>query len=99
MRVFTVLNIFNFYQSQHLSRLAAAHRSAVRALQMFVNQAPLYFDIRHGLPPMYKELGLLIQQLSFLSSQLEIGKEIPQFDLDLLPRTKASDLPNHDCCF
>ena len=78
------------FQSQSLTRLAAAHRSAVRALQMFVNQAPLYYDLKHGLPPMYNELGLLIQQLSLLSSQLDVGKDVPDFDLDMLPRTKVS---------
>ena len=83
------MNIFSF-QSQYLTRLAAAHRSAVRALQMFVNQAPLYYDVKHGLPPMYNELGLLIQQLSLLSSQFDIGKDVPDFDLDMLPRTKVS---------
>eukprot|EP00794_Sanderia_malayensis_P013777 gene13777-15219_t len=75
-------------KSQHLTRLAAAHRSAVRALQMFVNQAPLYFDVKHGLPPMYQELGLLIQQLSLLSSQLHVSKDAPDFSMDLLPKTK-----------
>lgn len=39
---------------------------------------------------MYNELGLLIQQLSLLSSQLDVGKDVPDFDLDMLPRTKVS---------
>ncbi|XP_065054210.1 protein moonraker-like isoform X2 [Rhopilema esculentum] len=75
-------------KSHSLSRLAAAHRSAVRALQMFVNHAPAYHELNNGLPSMYKELGLLIQQLSFLSSHYESGKDMPRFDLDLLPKTK-----------
>ena len=73
-----------------MNRLAAAHRSAVRALQMFVNHAPLYFDMNHGLPPMYQELALLIRQLSLLSSNFELGKDMTEFDIDLLPRTKVS---------
>ena len=61
---------------------------------MFVNQAPLYYDLRHGLPPMYNELALLIQQLSLLSSQYDSEKDLPDFDLDMLPRTKVCIL-NH----
>ena len=56
---------------------------------MFVNQAPLYYDLKHGLPPMYNELALLIQQLSLLSSHYDAGKDLPDFDLDMLPRTKV----------
>ena len=60
-------------QSQTLSRLAAAHRGAVRALQTFIGHAPLQSKINHGLPPTYQELALLIRQLSVLSAQLQIG--------------------------
>ena len=60
---------------------------------MFVNQAPLYYDVKHGLPPMYNELGLLIQQLSLLSSQFDVENDVPDFDLDMLPRTKVSLVP------
>ncbi|XP_074637068.1 protein moonraker-like isoform X1 [Acropora palmata] len=62
-------------KSQTLSRLAAAHRGAVRALQTFISHAPLQPNISHGLPPMYQELSVLIRQLSVLASQLHIGGE------------------------
>lgn len=58
-----------------MSRLAAAHRGAVRALQTFVSQAPLQPKVGHGLPPMYQELSALIRQLSLLATQLHIGGE------------------------
>ena len=73
---------FNFFlqscigsQSQTLSRLAAAHRGAVRALQTFVSQAPLQPKVGHGSPPMYQELSALIRQLSLLAAQLHISGE------------------------
>jgi len=58
-----------------LSRLAAAHRGAVRALQTFVSHAPLQPKVGHGLLPMYQELSSLIRQLSLLAAQLHIGGE------------------------
>lgn len=62
-------------QSQTLSRLAAAHRGAVRALQTFVSHAPLQPKVGHGLPPMYQELSALVRQLSLLAAQLHVGGE------------------------
>lgn len=62
-------------QSQTLSRLAAAHRGAVRALQTFVSHAPLQPKVGHGLPPMYQELSALVRQLSLLATQLHVGGE------------------------
>ncbi|XP_027053850.1 protein moonraker-like [Pocillopora damicornis] len=62
-------------KSQTLSRLAAAHRGAVRALQTFVSQAPLQPKVGHGSPPMYQELSALIRQLSLLAAQLHISGE------------------------
>ena len=59
-----------------MSRLAAAHRGAVRALQTFVSHAPLQPKVGHGLPPMYQELSALIRQLSFLAAQLHIGGDL-----------------------
>lgn len=58
-----------------MSRLAAAHRGAVRALQTFVSHAPLQPKVGHALPPMYQELSALIRQLSLLAAQLQIGGE------------------------
>ncbi|XP_057295168.1 protein moonraker-like [Hydractinia symbiolongicarpus] len=60
-------------KSQYQSSLAAAHRAAVRALQMFVNNATLHYDTSGILPSAYKELGLLIQQLTLLSSNIKSG--------------------------
>ena len=40
---------------------------------MFVNHAPLYYDTNGRLPDSYKELGLLIQQLTQLSSDIAVG--------------------------
>lgn len=88
---------FFYLQSQSLTRLAAAHRAAVRALQMFVNQAPLYYDLKHGLPPIYSELGLLIQQLSLLSSHFDASQDLPDFDMDMLPRTKVGIIKGELC--
>ena len=58
-----------------MSRLAAAHRGAVRALQTFVSHAPLQPKVGHGLPPMYQELSALVRQLSLLAAQLHVGGE------------------------
>lgn len=74
-----------YFQSQTLSRLAAAHRGAVRALQTFVSHAPLQPKVGHGLPPMYQELSALIRQLSLLAAQLHIGGE------DLTDEVKAKE--------
>ncbi|XP_068750327.1 protein moonraker-like isoform X2 [Montipora capricornis] len=74
-------------KSQTLSRLAAAHRGAVRALQTFISHAPLQPNISHGLPPMYQELSTLIRQLSLLAAQLHIGGE----DLDELKKIEDQE--------
>ena len=55
-------------KSQYVTNLASAHRAAVRALQSFVKQAPLYYNTTGQLPPMYKALAMLIQELTELSS-------------------------------
>ena len=87
--------VFLFFQSQTLSRLAAAHRGAVRALQSFISHAPLQPKISHGLPPMYQELSLLIRQLSLLSAQLQIGGENSLPDDLLGVRPGKVLLPTH----
>ncbi|KAL3856853.1 hypothetical protein ACJMK2_011564 [Sinanodonta woodiana] len=61
-------------KSHAVSRLAAAHRSAVRTIQTFVSQLPKQ-DLRRGLPNGYHELALLIRQLSLLSTQVGTGDE------------------------
>jgi len=53
-------------QSRTMDRLAAAHRGAVRAMQVFINQ--LSDPAENRVPTHCKELGQLIRQLS-LSAQ------------------------------
>ena len=65
-----------FKQSKLLLRLAAAHRAAVRALQAFVNQLP-DVNLSVGLPRTYKELTLVVRQLSLCCAQLEVSGDTP----------------------
>ena len=51
-----------------MKNLASAHRAAVRALQTFVKQAPLHYNTSGKLPPIYKALALLVQELTELST-------------------------------
>ncbi|XP_069083093.1 protein moonraker [Pleurodeles waltl] len=53
-------------KTRTLSRLAAVHRGAIRALQMFVTQLTDQAEPSH-----YKELGHLIRQLSLCSAKLD----------------------------
>ncbi|XP_048582172.1 protein moonraker [Nematostella vectensis] len=71
----TGTNIKHTKKSKTLSRLAAAHRAALRALQTFISQAPLQPKVGSGLPPMYQDLAILIRQLSLLTTQLQIGSD------------------------
>lgn len=43
---------------------------------MFVNNATLHYDTSGILPSAYRELGLLIQQLTLLSSNIKSGDAI-----------------------
>lgn len=56
-------------KTRTLSRLAAVHRGAIRALQMFVTQLTDQAELQ--VPAQYKELGHLIRQLSLCSAKLE----------------------------
>ena len=58
-----------------MQSVASAHRAAVRTLQTFVSHAPLYYDTSGQLPPIYKELGNLLQQLTSLSMTKGEGKQ------------------------
>ncbi|MBN3318883.1 MOONR protein, partial [Atractosteus spatula] len=76
-------------KSRAMDRLAAAHRGAVRALQVFVNQLPDQSEDRalsH-----YKELGHLIRQLSLCSAKLESGSSssVPETAVDILQKLEA----------
>nr|XP_033703641.1 protein moonraker isoform X2 [Tursiops truncatus] len=74
-------------QSWAVSRLAAAHRGAIRALQMFVTQ---FTDrVEHAVPIWCKELGSLIRQLSLCSAKLEANSSVPVVVIDILQQTEA----------
>ncbi|KAM5215009.1 protein moonraker isoform 8-T8 [Hipposideros larvatus] len=69
------------------SRLAAAHRGAIRALQMFVTQ---FTD--QGEQPVstrYRELGSLIRQLSLCSAKLSADSSVPDVVIDILQQIEA----------
>nr|XP_030859065.2 protein moonraker isoform X4 [Gorilla gorilla gorilla]XP_055223278.1 protein moonraker isoform X4 [Gorilla gorilla gorilla] len=70
-----------------MSKLAAAHRGAIRALQMFVTQ----FTDRgeHPLPARCKELGSLIRQLSLCSVKLDADSSVPDVVIDILQQIEA----------
>ncbi|XP_006863541.1 PREDICTED: uncharacterized protein KIAA0753 homolog [Chrysochloris asiatica] len=69
-------------KSWAVSRLAAAHRGAIRALQMFVTQ----FTDRgeHPVPARGRELGSLIRQLSLCSAKLDSDPSVPDVVIDIL---------------
>ncbi|KAM9218680.1 protein moonraker [Leptosomus discolor] len=69
-------------KSQAVSRLAAAHRGAVRALQAFANQ--FTSQTEQQIPTHYKELGSLIRQLSLCSAKLEVDSSISDVIIDIL---------------
>ncbi|KAM6164845.1 LOW QUALITY PROTEIN: protein moonraker [Rhynchocyon petersi] len=69
-------------KSWAISRLTAAHRGAIQALQMFVTQ----FTDRgeHPVPARCRELGSLIRQLSLCSARLDSDPSVPDVVLDIL---------------
>ena len=86
----THLPLFSFSQSRAMDRLAAAHRGAVRAMQVFTNQLS---DTSEGrMPSYYKELGQLIRQLSLCSAKVEVGQgsAVPETALDILLKLEVS---------
>ncbi|KAG3270118.1 protein moonraker isoform X1 [Ictidomys tridecemlineatus] len=74
-------------KSWAMSRLAAAHRGAIRALQMFVTQ----FTDRgeHPVSARCKELGSLIRQLSLCSAKLDADPSVPDVVIDILQQIEA----------
>ncbi|XP_051891222.1 protein moonraker isoform X2 [Pristis pectinata] len=78
-------------KSRAMSQLAAAHRGAVRALQMFVGQLSGQSD--RQIPTYYKELGQLIRQLSLCSAKLETDTDssIPETVMDILHQVEGFD--------
>ncbi|XP_061868111.1 protein moonraker isoform X2 [Colius striatus] len=75
-------NIKHTKKSQAISRLAAAHRGAVRALQAFANQ--FRDQTEEQIPTHYKELSSLIRQLSLCSAKLEVDSSISDVIIDIL---------------
>ncbi|XP_029402213.1 protein moonraker isoform X3 [Mus pahari] len=74
-------------KSWAVSRLAAAHRAAIRALQVFVTQ----FTDRgeHPVPARCRELGSLIRQLSLCSAKLDADPSVPDVVIDILQQIEA----------
>ncbi|KAM3875116.1 protein moonraker [Diretmus argenteus] len=78
-------------KSRVMDRLAAAHRGAVRAMQVFIHQ---FSDPSEGkVPSHYKQLGQLIRQLSLCSAKVEVdqGSAVPETALDILQKLEALD--------
>ncbi|XP_038550629.1 protein moonraker-like isoform X2 [Micropterus salmoides] len=78
-------------KSMAINRLAAAHRGALRALQVVIHQLS---DLSHGkVPPHYKELGQLIRQISLCSAKVEVeqGSSVPETALDILQKLETLD--------
>ncbi|XP_063125412.1 protein moonraker isoform X1 [Rattus norvegicus] len=74
-------------KSWAMSRLAAAHRAAIRALQVFITQ----FTDRgeHPVPARCRELGSLIRQLSLCSAKLDVDPSVPDVVIDILQQIEA----------
>jgi hypothetical protein len=83
-----------------VSRLAAAHRAAIRALQVFVTQ----FTDRgeHPVPARCRELGSLIRQLSLCSAKLDADPSVPDVVIDILQQIEVGNglqFLLKGCCF
>ncbi|XP_020509690.2 protein moonraker isoform X2 [Labrus bergylta] len=84
-------NIWDTKKSTAISRLAAAHRGALRTLQAVIHQLS---DLSHGkLPSYHRELGQLIRQLSLCSAKVEVeqGSAVPETALDILQKLEVLD--------
>ncbi|XP_036885492.1 protein moonraker isoform X2 [Sturnira hondurensis] len=74
-------------KSWAMSRLAAAHRGAIRALQTFVT---LFTDRgEHAVPAQYKELGSLIRQLSLCSAKVDADSSVADVVINILHQIEA----------
>ncbi|XP_057207914.1 protein moonraker [Triplophysa rosa] len=75
-----------------VDKLAAAHRGAIRAMQVFINQ--LSDPAESKVPTYCKELGQLIRQLSLCSAKVEVrqGSAVPETALDILQKLETLDL-------
>ncbi|KAM4699370.1 protein moonraker [Discoglossus pictus] len=77
-------------KSHTMSRLAAVHRGAIRALQMFVTQLSERSD--QQVPTVYKELGHLIRQLSLCTAKVETGSDPATSNLIISILQQVEDL-------
>ncbi|XP_026137763.1 protein moonraker-like isoform X4 [Carassius auratus] len=84
-------NVKQTQKSRAMDRLAAAHRGAVRAMQVFINQ--LSDPAENRVPTHCKELGQLIRQLSLCSAKAEVGQgsAVPETALDILQKLETLD--------
>ncbi|XP_054990008.1 protein moonraker isoform X2 [Sorex araneus] len=74
-------------KSWAMSRLAAAHRGAIRALQTLVTQ---YTDRGEDpVPARCRELGSLIRQLSLCSAKLDVDSSVPDVVIEILQQIEA----------
>lgn len=72
-----------------VDRLTAAHRGAIRAMQVFIGQ--LSDPAESKVPTYCKELGQLIRQLSLCSAKVEVrqGSAVPETALDILQKLEV----------
>uniref|UniRef100_A0A8C5LS70 KIAA0753 n=1 Tax=Leptobrachium leishanense TaxID=445787 RepID=A0A8C5LS70_9ANUR len=77
-------------KSRTMSRLAAVHRGAVRALQLFVTQLSERGELQ--IPNTYKDLGHLIRQLSLCTAKVETGSDPAASTMILSILQQAEDL-------
>ncbi|XP_077064409.1 protein moonraker isoform X2 [Siphateles boraxobius] len=84
-------NVKHTQKSKVMDRLAAAHRGAVRAMQVFINQ--LSDPTESRVPTHCKELGQLIRQLSLCSAKVQVGQgsTVPETALDILQKLETLD--------
>ncbi|XP_076833124.1 protein moonraker-like isoform X2 [Brachyhypopomus gauderio] len=78
-------------KSRAVDRLAAAHRGAVRAMQVFIKQ--LSDPAESRVPAQCRELGQLIRQLSLCSARVDVdqGSAVPHTALDILQTLETLD--------
>ncbi|XP_070591124.1 protein moonraker isoform X2 [Erythrolamprus reginae] len=83
------LKIKHTKKSRAMAKLAAAHRGAIRALQMFVTHFDDHSE-QQSASAHCKELSNLIRQLSLCSARLEMDSSIPEIIIDLLLQIEES---------
>ncbi|KAM4045706.1 protein moonraker isoform 2-T2 [Anomaloglossus baeobatrachus] len=77
-------------KTRAMSRLAAVHRGAIRALQMFIAQMNERGE--QQIPSFYKELGHIIRQLSLCTAKLETGGDPAASSLIISILQRVEDL-------